>query len=87
VQTEIRTAEAQPTFPSAFEVEMAVEKLRRHTSRRYDQITAYLIKVGDMTVRSGIKKNWSVSNREELHEEWKESIVVTKFYPISCCQG
>jgi hypothetical protein len=60
VQTEIRTAEAQPTFSSAFEVEMAIEKLKRHTSRRYDQITAHLIKAGDMTVRSGIQKNYLV---------------------------
>ena len=37
-QTEIHTAEPQMPEPSAFEVEMAVEKLKRHKSPGIDQI-------------------------------------------------
>jgi hypothetical protein len=36
--------------PSAFEVEMAIEKLKRHISPGIDQIPAELIKAGDRTI-------------------------------------
>jgi len=49
VQTEIRTAEALMSEPRAFEVEMAIEKPKRHKSRGIDQIPLHLIKTGDMT--------------------------------------
>ena len=42
-QTEIHTAELLVPEPSAFEVEMAVEKLKRYESPGIDQITAELI--------------------------------------------
>ena len=35
---------------SAFEVEVAIEKLKRHKSPGIDQIPAELIKVGDRTI-------------------------------------
>jgi len=43
-QTEIHTAEPVVPDPSAFEVEMAIEKLKRHKSPGTDQIPAELIK-------------------------------------------
>jgi hypothetical protein len=45
-QTEIHTAEALVPEPSAFEVEMAIEKLKRYKSPGIDQIAAELIKSG-----------------------------------------
>jgi hypothetical protein len=59
------------------EVEMAIEKLRRHKSPGVDQIPAELIKAGGRTIRSEIHKliNY-IWNKEELPEQWKESIVV-----------
>jgi hypothetical protein len=40
--------------PSAFEVEMAIEKLRRLKSPGIDQIPAELIKTGSRKIRSEI---------------------------------
>jgi hypothetical protein len=42
-QTEVHTAEPLVPEPSAFEVEMAIEKLKRHKSPGIDQIPAELI--------------------------------------------
>jgi hypothetical protein len=63
--------------PSAFEVEMAIEKVRRYKSPGLDQIPAELIKAGGRTICSKIHKLInSIWNKEELHEQWKESIIV-----------
>jgi len=43
-QTEIHTAEPLVPEPSAFEVELAIEKLESHKSPGIDQIRAELIK-------------------------------------------
>ena len=43
MQTEIHTAEPLVPEPSAFETEMATEKLKRHKSPGIDQIPAELI--------------------------------------------
>jgi hypothetical protein len=45
-QTEIHTAEPLLHELSAFEIEMAIEKLKRHKSPGIDQIPAELIKAG-----------------------------------------
>ena len=45
-QTELHTAEPLVAEPSAFEVEMAIEKLKRCKSPGIDQISAQLIKAG-----------------------------------------
>ena len=59
------------------EVEMAIEKLKRHKSPGIDQIPAELIKAGGRTIRSEIHKLInSIWNKEELPEQWKESIIV-----------
>jgi hypothetical protein len=63
--------------PSAFEFGTAIEKLKRHKSPGTDQIRAELIKAGGRTICCEIHKliysNW---NKEELSEDWKESIIV-----------
>jgi hypothetical protein len=76
-QTEIHTAEPLVLEPSAFEVEMAVEKLQRHKSPHTDKIPAELIKAGGRTVHSDIHKLInSLWNKEELSEEWSDSVIV-----------
>ena len=65
------------TEPSVFEVEMAVEKLKRHKTLGIDQIPAELFNAGGRTIFSEIHKPvHSVWNKEELPEDWKESIIV-----------
>ena len=58
-QTELYTAEPLVPEPSAFEVEMVIEKLKRHKSPSIDQIPAELIKAGGRTNRSEIHTPWS----------------------------
>jgi hypothetical protein len=50
---------------------------KRHISPGIDQIPAELIKTRGRTIRYGIHKRiYSILNKEELLEEWKESIIV-----------
>ena len=53
-QIEIQTAEPLVPKPSAFEAEMAIEKLKRNISPGIDQIPAELIKAGRRTIHSEI---------------------------------
>ena len=55
-QEEIHTAEPLVPEPSAFEVELAIEKLKNHRSPGIDQIPAELIKAGGRTIRCAIHK-------------------------------
>jgi hypothetical protein len=55
-QTEVLMAEPLVPEASAFEVEMAIEKLKRHKSPGIDQIPAELIKAGGRIIRSEIHK-------------------------------
>jgi len=64
--TEIHTAEPFVPEPSAFEDELAIEKLGSHKSTGTDQITAELIKAGGRTIRNVIHKLISIWNKEEL---------------------
>ena len=76
-QTERHTAEPLVSEPSAFEFEMAIEKLKRHKSPGIDQIPAELIKARGRTIRSEIHTLInSIWNKEELTEKWKELIIV-----------
>ena len=50
-QPKIHTAEPLVPEPSAFEVELAIEKLKSHKSSGVDQIPAELIKEGGRTIR------------------------------------
>jgi len=71
------TVEPLVPEPSAFEVELAIEKLKSHRSPGIDQIPAELITVGGRTICCEIHKLViSIWNMEELPEGWKESIIV-----------
>jgi hypothetical protein len=71
-QTEILTAQPFVPEPSASEVEVAIEKLKRYKSPGVDQIPAELIQAGGETLHSEIhmliKLIW---NKEELPHQWK----------------
>jgi hypothetical protein len=76
-QREIHIAEPLIPGPSPSEVELAIGKLKSHKPPGNDQIPAELIKTGCTTIRCEIHKLIiSVWNKEELPEEWKESIIV-----------
>jgi hypothetical protein len=76
-QTEVHMEEPLVSEPSAFEVEMAIEKLKSHKSPGIDQIPAELIKAWGRIIPSEIHKHFiSIWNKEELPEEWKESVIV-----------
>jgi hypothetical protein len=76
-QAEIHTAEPLVPEPSAFEVELAIEKLKSHRSPGIDQIPVEMIKAGGRTFHCAIHKLIiSIWNKEELPEEWKELIIV-----------
>ena len=76
-QAEIHTVEPLMPEPSAFEVQLAIAKLKNHKSPGIDQIPAELIKAsGRTTCRAIHKLIISIWNKEELPEEWKESIIV-----------
>jgi hypothetical protein len=76
-QTEVHTAEPLVPQTSASEVGVAIGKLNRHKSPGTDQIPAELIKAGSRTIRSELHKLIiSISNMEELPEQWKDSIIV-----------
>jgi hypothetical protein len=65
------------TEVSAFEVEMAVEKLKSHKLQGIDQIPGQLNAAGSRTILFEFHKlNSSIWHKEELREQWKESIVV-----------
>jgi len=76
-QAEIHTAEPLVPEPSASEVELTIDKLKSHKSPGVDQISAELIKAGGRTIFLEIHKLiTSIWKKEELPEEWKESIIV-----------
>jgi hypothetical protein len=82
-QTEIHTAEPLAPEPSAFEVEMAFEKLKRHKSPGTDQILAELIKAGGRTTHNEIHELInSIWNKEELSGDWKGSINVLIYMKV-----
>jgi hypothetical protein len=77
-QTDIHIAEPLMPEPSAFEVEMATEKLKGNKSPDVDQIREELIKAGDRTICSEIHKHInSIWNMEEMPEERKVSVNVS----------
>jgi hypothetical protein len=63
--------------PSAFEFEMATEKLKRHKSPGIDQIPAEFITSGSRIIHSEIHNLINnIWNKGELPVEWKESSTV-----------
>jgi len=87
-QAEIHTAEPLVPEPSASEVELAIDKIKSHKSAGIDQIPAELIKAGGRTICLEIHKLiTSIWKKDELPEEWKESIIVLihkKGYKTDC---
>jgi hypothetical protein len=56
---------------------MATEKLKRYKSPGIDQIPAELIKAGGSKICSRFHKLINpICNKEELPEQWKESVIV-----------
>jgi hypothetical protein len=75
---DIHTAEPLVPEPSVLEVELVIEKLKSRKSPGIDQTPAELIKEGGRTIHCVIHKLIiSIWNKEELPEEWKESIIVS----------
>ena len=63
--------------PNAFDVEMAIEKLKRHKSPGIDQVPAELYKAGGRTIGCEILKLiFSILNKMELPEVLKDSKIV-----------
>jgi len=76
-QAEIHTAKPLVPEPSAFEIELAIGKLKIHKSPGIHEIPAELIKAGGGTTWGEIHKLiTSIWKKEKLPEEWKESIIV-----------
>jgi hypothetical protein len=76
-QIEIHTAEPLVPDPSPFEVETAIAKLKKYKSLGNDKIPAELIKARGAALQSETHKLLnSIWNKEELHDQWKESIIV-----------
>jgi len=63
-----------------FEVEVAIEKLKIHKSPHTDWIIAELINAGGRKICSEIIKLIdSLSNEEEVPQQWKKSVIVPIF--------
>jgi hypothetical protein len=76
-QIEVHMAEPLVSGPSRLEVEIAVAKLKKYKSLGSDQIPAELIQAEGGILLSAIHKLInSVWNKEELPDQWKESITV-----------
>jgi hypothetical protein len=67
--------------PNARDIEMGIENLKRYKSPSIDQIPTELITTGGRKFRSEIHKLINfILHKEELLEEWKESIIVLPIY-------
>jgi hypothetical protein len=76
-QMYIHTAEPLVPEPSLVEVEIAIGKLKSYKSPGTDQILAELVKAEGETLYSEIHRLiCSIWNKEELPQQWKESIIV-----------
>jgi hypothetical protein len=73
-QTEIHTAEPVVPKSSAFEFELAIEKLKSH---KLHQFPEEVIKARCRKIHYEIHKlTTSILNKGELPEEWKDSIIL-----------
>ena len=76
-QADIHKLEPLVPEQSSFEFELAIEKLKNYKSPGIDQIPAEMIIAGGKDNCCEIHKPIiSIWNKEELPEEWKESIRV-----------
>jgi hypothetical protein len=75
-QIEVHTAEPLVPGPSHLEVEIAFAKLKKYKSSGSDEIPAELIQAERELLLSVFHKLFnSVWNKEELPDQWKESII------------
>jgi hypothetical protein len=76
-QTEIHTPEPLVPDPSPFEVEIAIAEVKSYKLPGNDQNLTELIQAGGETLQSDIYKHInSLWNKEELPDQWKESIII-----------
>jgi hypothetical protein len=76
-QIEVHTAEPFVPGPSRLEVESAIAKFRKYKSPGSDQIPAELIQAGgEILLSANHKLINSVWKKDELPDQWKESIIV-----------
>jgi hypothetical protein len=76
-QIEAHRAEPSVPGPSRLEAEIAIAKLKKYKSPGSGQIPAELIQAGGEILMSGIQKLInSVLNKDELPDQWNESIIV-----------
>jgi hypothetical protein len=76
-QIEVHKAEPLVLGPSCLEVDIAIAKLKKYKSPVSDLILAEVIQAGGEMLQCVIHKLInSVWNKEELHDQWKESIIV-----------
>ena len=97
-QTEIHTAEPLVPEPSAFETELAIDKLKSHKSPGTNQIPAELMKAGGRTIGHefinllflfGIRRNCLSSGRSQsLYLSIRRTIkqIVVIIGACHCCQ-
>jgi hypothetical protein len=77
-QKDVETAEPLVPERSLVEMEIAIGKLKSYKSPSTYQIPAELIKAGGETLCSEMHKLIrSIWNKEELPQQWKESIIVS----------
>jgi hypothetical protein len=77
MQIEVHMAEPLESGSSNLEVEIAIAKLKKYKSPGSDEIPSELIQAGGETLLSAIHKHIiSVWKKEELPDQWKESIIV-----------
>jgi hypothetical protein len=77
--TQIKIHTEEPLVPDPIhpEVEIDVANLKKYKSSDSDQILAELIQAGSETLLSMMHKHFnSLWNKEELCDQWKESIIV-----------
>jgi hypothetical protein len=95
MQMDIHTSGSLVPEPSFVELEIDTETVKRYKSAGFDYIPAEFIKVGGEILRSEIKKIIrSLSNEEELPQQWKETIIVPNYknglsyqIPTKCYPG
>jgi hypothetical protein len=75
-QMDIHTAEPLMLEPSLVGVEIAIGKLKRYESLGTDQSLVELIKGGETLCSEIHRLTCSVWNKEELPQQWKESIII-----------
>jgi hypothetical protein len=73
---DIHMAEPLVSEPSLVEVGIAIGKLKSYKSPGTDQILAELIKAGGETYSEIHRLIFCIWNKEELPQQWKESIIV-----------